>query len=135
MSTIENLTNQFNQLQSANVGSGLNTFRENAFDAFNQTGIPDMKHEEWKYTRINKLFKEDYQLLSIPATATINFDDIDGLRLPGHEHANELIFVNGHFSFELSSIRSPGLLVLPLEAASNSEFKGLIAEHLGHSSK
>lgn len=135
MSTIENLTNQFKQLQSANVGSGLYTFRENAFDAFNQMGIPNMKHEEWKYTRINKLFNEDYQPLSVPSIATINLNDIDGLRLPGHEQANELIFVNGHFSFELSTVRSPELLMLPLESASNSEFKELISEHLGHSSK
>jgi Fe-S cluster assembly protein SufD len=81
------------------------------------------------------LFDEDYQLPSARSIAAITAHDIEGLRLPGHEQANELIFINGRFSFELSTIRSTDLVVLPLETAANSEFKDLVSANLGHSSK
>lgn len=66
----------------------------------------------------------------------MSLKDLDDIRLPGHEQANELVFVNGIFSFPLSTIRSGNhLVIMPLEEAAQSEFKEVITKHLGHSSK
>ncbi len=60
---------------------------------------------------------------------------MDAFRLPGHEQANELVFINGIFSFALSTIRSTDqLMVMPLEEAAKNEYKEIVSKHLGHSS-
>ena len=135
MNTTEYFKEQFDQLQSENKDSGLQTIRQNAFDAFIQMGIP-VRNEEWKYTRINNLFNKEYQFTVSQIATSISPEDLDAVRLPGHEQANELVFVNGIFSFPLTSIRSSNqLLVMPLEEAVKSEFKEIISKHLGDSSK
>ena len=62
-------------------------------------------------------------------------EELNAFRLPGHEQANELVFVNGIFSSSLSTIRSEKqLIVMPLEKAANNEYRDIVSKHLGHSS-
>ena len=120
---------RFDQLE--NGKNGLGTIRQNAFDAFSNMGIPTSRHEEWKYTRIGGVFNKEFEF---PVEATqLTADDLKDLKLPGHEEANELIFVNGIFSFPLSVIRSQELDILPLEEASSKEYKEIVEKHFGHS--
>lgn len=135
MNTIEYLTANFHELQASNKESRLSLARQNAFDAFSKLGIPNMKHEEWKYTRVNNLFNKDYQFPTSQEAPSMTLNDMEGVRLPGHEMANELVFINGFFSYELSNMRSAGLVVLPLETAANNEFKDVVSQHFGHSSQ
>src|SRR5689334_2926550 len=115
MDTTVYLKERFNQLQATGKGSSLDAIRTHAFQAFSQMGIPSVRNEEWKYTRIGGLFNKEYQLPIYPDT-TITTEEINAIRLPGHEAANELVFVNGIFSVPLSNIRSDNrqLVVLPL---------------------
>lgn len=133
MNTIEYYKEHFDQLQSANGSNGLAAVRQDAFNAFSKMGIPGAKHEEWKYTRISSLFNKEYQFPANPVTAPFSKAELDAIRLPGHEQANELIFINGFFSFPFSAIRSANLIVLPLEEAATNEYKEIVAEHFGHS--
>ena len=99
-------------------------------------GIPTASHEEWKYTRISGLFNKEYQFPINPVTTSLSQKDFDAVRLPGHEKANELVFVNGLFSFPLSIIHSSKqLVVLPLEEAAKNEYSDIVSKHFGHSSK
>ena len=126
MNTIEYFKERFDRLQSENKDSGLAAIRQNAFDAFNKMGIP-VRHEEWKYTRISSLFNKEYEFPVNQITTSLSPEDLDAIRLPGHEEANELIFVNGLFSFPLSSIRySNQLVVVPLEEAAKNEYKDIV---------
>ena len=134
MKPIEYFTDQFQQVPQENFGHDLGNLREHAFRVFTDMGIPTTKHEEWKYTRITKAFDKDYSFSAGGQGSTMTSADIDGYRLPGHANANELFFVNGLFSFELSVIRSASLQVLPLPTASGGEFAQVIRENLGHSS-
>ena len=134
MGTIESFKERFNQYQAGNGTSGLNTIRQNAFEAFNKMGIPTSRHEEWKYTRIGGVFNKELQIPLNRVNTSISSLDVDALRLPGHDRANELVFVNGLFSFSLSSIRSSGLMVLSLEEAAGNEYKEIVSKHFGHSS-
>jgi len=133
MNTIEYFKEHFDQLQLAGANSSLGAIRKNAFDVFSTLGIPTTRHEEWKYTRISGLFNKEYNFTVNPLTTSFTTNDMDGLHLPGHEQANELVFINGLFSFSLSIIRSPQLVVLPLEEASGNEYKNIVSKHLGHS--
>jgi Fe-S cluster assembly protein SufD len=126
---------QFDQLQLADKGDALDTVRQNGFNAFSQLGIPTSKHEEWKYTRIGGLFNKEYFFPKTKRPASVSSGKLDAVRLPGHEQANELIFVNGVFSFELSTVRSSSLVVLPLEEAAQHEYAAIVAANLGHSAR
>jgi len=135
MNTIEYFKGHFDQLQAENSDSGLKSIRQKAFDSFTRFGIP-VRHEEWKYTRISSLFNKEYKFPAAQKAESVSWKELDDIRLPGHEQANELVFVNGIFSFPLSTIRSANhLLIMPLEEAAQSEFKEIITKHLGHSSK
>jgi Fe-S cluster assembly protein SufD len=134
MNTTAYFKERFDQLQSENDSNGLGDLRKIAFNAFNKMGIPTVKHEEWKYTRIGSLFNKEYQFPNGQTISSLSATDIDPFRLPGHEKANELVFVNGVFSFPLSSVRSSELVVLPLEEAAREEYKDIVSKHLGHSS-
>ena len=125
---------RFDRLQSAAINSGLASVRTKAFNSFNRLGIPSVKQEAWKYTRIGKLFEKEYQFTVDPEITSITSAEVDAARLPGHEEANELFFVNGIFSPALSVIRSAQLVVQPLEEAAGNEYRYIVKEHLGHSS-
>ena len=134
MNTIEYFKERFDQLQADNSDSSLRAIRQRAFDSFTRLGIP-VRHEEWKYTRISSLFNKEYNLFSGQIPTSVSWSDLDAIRLPAHEEANELVFVNGMFSFPLSTIRSNQILVMPLEEAAKNEFTDIITKHLGHSGK
>jgi Fe-S cluster assembly protein SufD len=134
MNTVDYFKERFDQLQSANGNTALGTVRRDAFDRFSKMGIPTVKHEEWKYTRIGGLFNKEYQYAVNPLITLLSPADINSVRLPGHEQANELVFVNGVFSLPLSVIRSAELVVLPLEEAAKNAFKEIVSKHFGHSS-
>lgn len=127
---------KFNQLQSSNPDSIISVIRKKGFNTFNKTGLPTLHNEEWRFTRISNLFNKEYQLSEDELKITITTSDINSIRLPGYENANELVFVNGRFVPGLSTIRSFGkeFTVLPLEEAAKGIYKELVNEHLGKSS-
>ena len=99
MNTIAYFKERFDQLQPNDDHDNLDKLREQAFQAFSDIGIPGSKHEEWKYTRIAGLFNKEFQLPADPLHISITPEDLKTIRLPGHEQANELVFVNGILFF------------------------------------
>src|SRR6476620_10438131 len=130
MNTLEYLKQRFEELKSESA-NGLGIVRQSAFNDFSAMGIPSAKHEEWKYTRIGGLFNKEYHLPSDKIVPGISIKNIDAFRLPGFETANELVFVNGIFSQELSVIRSEELNVFTLEEAAKNEHKETVSNNLG----
>ena len=132
MNTIEYFKERFDQLQAADSDGGFVNIRNKAFADFSKMGIPTVKHEEWKYTRVSSLFNKEYEF-PVNKAALLTPKEVDAVRLPGHEHANELVFVNGKISLPLSKIISAELIVMPLEEAAANEYKDIVAMHFGHS--
>jgi len=132
---LEYFGEKFNQLQTQDPGTYINNIRKEGFSTFNKKGLPTYKNEEWKYTGISNLFKKEYHLSEDELNLRISKTDIDEMRLPGYENANELVFVNGRYVAELSTIRSAEsqLVVIPLEEAANGIYKDVVSEHLGKS--
>jgi Fe-S cluster assembly protein SufD len=133
MNTIAYFKERFDQFQPSDDHGGLDKIREQAFTAFSAMGIPGTKHEEWKYTRVAGLFNKEFQLPADPLTGTIMTSDLDKFRLPGYAQANELVFVNGFYSFALSRIQSSGLEVIALEEAANNGHRDQVTQWLGDS--
>jgi len=132
---LEYFGEKFNQLQTIDPDHFLSDVRNEGFHNFNNKGLPTYKNEEWKYTRIADLFTKEYRLTEDETETNISRSMIDEIRMPGYENANELVFVNGKYTPELSSIRSSKeeLVILPLEEAANGIYKELVNEHLGKS--
>jgi len=62
MNTIENIKQVFQRLQSQNGSSVLTPIEKKAYDVFNKLGVPTVKNEEWKYTRISSVFNREFKL-------------------------------------------------------------------------
>ncbi|RZL05264.1 MAG: SufD family Fe-S cluster assembly protein, partial [Pedobacter sp.] len=135
MSTIDIIKQRYQQVQSNNGSSVLTPLEQKAFNTFNQMGIPTVRHEEWKYTRIGSVLNKELAFTPANLSTYYTTADLDAVRLPGHEEANELVFINGIYSPTLSTIRSASLIVLPLEEAAHSGHQGFVMKHLGHSSQ
>jgi Fe-S cluster assembly protein SufD len=135
MNTIEAIKERYQQLQSNNGSSALTPIERDAFNSFNTLGIPTVKNEEWKYTRISSVFNKQYAFNPESLSSSISQQDLDAIRFPGFEEANELVFVNGLYSSALSTIRSGNLTVLSLEEATQNEYRDLVLHYLGHSGK
>jgi Fe-S cluster assembly protein SufD len=135
MSTIDTIKARYQQVQSNNGSSVLTPLEQKAFNTFNQLGIPTVRHEEWKYTRIGSVLNKDLAFTPANLSAYYTAKDLDAVRLPGHEDANELVFINGLYSPTLSTIRSASLVVMPLEEAVHSGHQAFVMKHLGHSSQ
>ncbi|MGZ4049780.1 MAG: SufB/SufD family protein, partial [Bacteroidia bacterium] len=131
---INYLEDKFRQLQSSTSDGILNNIRKEGFKTFNKNGIPSARNEEWRFTSVGNLFKKEYNLSA--DNLKITASDIDAIRLPGSENADELVFVNGRYVPELSVIRSneKECIIMPLEDAVKSEYENLVNEHLGKSS-
>ncbi|ADB36239.1 Fe-S cluster assembly protein SufD [Spirosoma linguale] len=83
--------------------SPLHQLRRAALKQFEQLGFPTIRHEEWKYSNVNSLIKEDFAL---DATSSLTAEDLAPLEIPNLE-GNILYFVNGIYHPELSRLVSP----------------------------
>ncbi len=135
MNTIAYFKERFDQLQPNDDYGSLDKLREHAFQQFSDMGIPGSKNEEWKYTRVASLFNKEFQLPADPLTLSVTTEELKEIRLPGHEQANEMVFINGFYSFTLSRIRSNGIQVIALEEATKNEFSNQVTQWLGDSSQ
>ncbi len=135
MDPVQYFTIKHQQLQDLKKDSALSVIRNKGLEAFTRLGIPTLKHEEWKHTRISGLFNKDFEFAIDQAVPSLSDQEIKALRLPGHEVANEIVFVNGCYSPSLSRISTGDhqLRIVPLEEAARNEYREFVSKHLGHS--
>lgn len=134
MKTVEYFKERFEKLEAKQSGSRLHDLRREAFHDFSDMGVPGARHEEWKYTRIGSLFNTPMNVAGIDLQPELIAADIDAVRLPAETRANEIVFLNGLYSSQLSSVISKEIEVLPLETAA-ADYSEIVSAHLGHSRK
>lgn len=129
MSLKQSILEQFDKNSASN-----NALKIKAFDSFNQLDIPTIKDEEWKFTNLSKLAKTSF---SGKTSVSAQKDDLAAFEIEGFE-SNELTFINGIYSEELSSIKDTNfefgkIEEIPSEykdtfgSLANSEINGLSA--------
>jgi Fe-S cluster assembly protein SufD len=117
------------------AASWVHELRTAAIARFAELGFPTTRHEEWKYTAVGPIAKvlftrvgdEGPGLLS-GALERLSFGPSEGARL---------VFVNGHYSRELSSLRAlpDGVRVGSLAAALTADSEGIephLARYAGY---
>ncbi len=98
---VENIKTEFAQYKNQADKSDFFALREQAFVEFEKTGLPTTKHEEWKYTNLRSIANGSFQSTCVSnhkAESLLEKSFLKDLT------ANRLVFVNGSFHSELSSI-------------------------------
>jgi Fe-S cluster assembly protein SufD len=104
VTTDKNITSEvasFIQRRKQTVSDAL---RNNAFEIFQQLGLPAGKHEEYKYTPITRELEKNFTFQQPAAQPLLK--DINEYVIPELD-ANILVFLNGVFAADLSTIKSP----------------------------
>ncbi|MFS8085033.1 MAG: hypothetical protein ACMG6H_05335, partial [Acidobacteriota bacterium] len=115
--------------------SWLQNLRENSFDQFEQAGFPNTKQEEWKYTNVNAIAKANFAPVLVGNGTALKTDS--ELTSFSYEEARQsrLVFVNGMFREELSSLSGlpEGVVAIDLrDALRGGEYEATVREYLEH---
>jgi Fe-S cluster assembly protein SufD len=130
---IDRYTTDFDALreQRANDPEWLRDLRRDGFDYFRRMGFPidEKRDEAWKYTDVKAIARTEFRFPDAPATAASDLD-IAG-KLPFVEGMSRLVFIDGYFAGEHSSIvDGDSSSVLRLAEAIREE-EALVHGHLG----
>jgi Fe-S cluster assembly protein SufD len=92
----------------ADSPSWIERLRESAFSRFEQLGFPTTHLEEWKYTNVAPIAKAEFELAVALGKDVLPSLDASQLQAFTYEeaHASQLVFVNGSYRPELSSVEA-----------------------------
>src|SRR6185295_15164237 len=81
-------------------GTWMRALRMRAVERANELAVPTLRDEEWRFTDLSPL----YELSFAPAanTGVVEQSQLDALAIP--EAGTRLVFVDGHYSAELSRV-------------------------------
>jgi Fe-S cluster assembly protein SufD len=96
----------FERTEAARGPSWLGRLRRAAIARFTELGFPTVRQEEWRYTNVAPIVEAALPPAVDPAAEGVEADTIAPFAL-GAPEWNRLVFVNGHYSAKLSSVR-PG---------------------------
>lgn len=107
--------------------SWLNQLRTQAIDRVSTQKLPTRRDEEWRFTDISPLSRLPYQ----PSQPECNLQahNIEHLTLKEAKH--RLVFVDGHYSPNLSTIIDPAALVIGNLPAFVATHASVLESHLG----
>jgi Fe-S cluster assembly protein SufD len=97
--TKDNILNSFEGLTFAAELAYSKSVRAEAFEALNKLDFPTFRNEDWKYTKVSGIVKNEYHP-SAPAQIDLKPFLIE------EADENRLVFINGFFMKELSVINS-----------------------------
>lgn len=89
-----------------NSPRALSALQQDAFQQFESLDLPTSKHEEWKYTNLRNLLQNDFRFPTESESFALNAADV-APHLMDHGDANVLVFVNGFYRRDLSTVHSP----------------------------
>ncbi len=129
---LETYLDAFSDFQTRAAGRDLpwlRQLREDAFARFCQVGFPTTHDEDWRFTNVSAIAKTPF-VLSLPQPPTVEKKDLEAWSLPGA--VCQLVFVDGHFSRELSSLgKLPAGVKVASLAAELQANPAAVEPHLG----
>ncbi len=107
----------------------LKSIREDAITKFSELGFPTPQDEDWRFTNVAPIARGSFDILQ-NGQGKVSASDLKPYQFEG-EQINELVFINGRYSTELSTTaRLPkGVIVLNLAEAIDSE-QDILEENL-----
>ena len=100
-----------------NINSPIHNIRTSAIKKFQDLGFPSKKLENWKYTSLNQVLKEDYTVFAKQKNV-INFKKVKDYFIDNIE-SYKIVFVDGYFDPFLSQTSHEGIDICIMSAALN----------------
>ncbi|MFB9051779.1 Fe-S cluster assembly protein SufD [Formosa undariae] len=124
----EKLVSSFMAFENkVDVDTPVHAIRSDAFKIFETTGFPSKRDENWKYTSLNSVLKQDYSVFPKQENA-IEFGDVKSYLI--HEiDAYKIIFIDGKYSSHLSQTTHDGIDVCLMSSALNKPKYRLVIEN------
>ena len=126
----ETILNHFEEIENQLNGLRASVFhktRQQAIEQFKKLDFPTLKHEEWKYTNVKKIVTADF---SFEGASAFGKDQLNQHLIAGLE-ADFLVFVNGVYNEELSSIEKNENLAIANLKDAYAEYAEDIDAHFG----
>ncbi|MCC6865275.1 MAG: Fe-S cluster assembly protein SufD [Ignavibacteria bacterium] len=110
------------------ASTAFHLIRKNAIAKFDELGFPTAKNEDWRFTNVSPLFKFDFKKGN---TVKLNNSDIEKYLINGLNE-NIIVFINGIYSVELSSIKKQdnGIVIDSLKNVLNTKPE-LVQNYIG----
>ena len=89
-------------LENADQPKWLKSLREEAFSYFTENGFPTVKNEDWKYTNVAPMAKEDFQIGEMANFTSENIAQFIAVE----SKQSVLVFTNGGFNKDLSNLEA-----------------------------
>lgn len=127
-SYLENFA-RFEKSATQNGRAWLNPIRKVAIGRFSELGFPTTRDEDWRFTNLASIARTSFQL---PQNSHIELtpQHLDPLVFPGLE-CSQIVFVNGRYSPELSSLQSlPNSVKVDSLAKALTSHRNLVEPHL-----
>ena len=129
---IDKYLESFTELQKHAAGRDLpwlKKLREDAFALFCDKGFPTTHDEDWRFTNVSAIARSGFSLPE-SATTTLSKTDLQAWRMSGL--CAQLVFVDGHFSSQLSTAHDlpKGVMVASLDETLKTSPAG-VESHLG----
>ena len=109
----------------------LRDLRDNAWSKFSDTGFPTARrgNERWKYTNVGPIAKIDFSLAGQPISANGSKALVPDYKVAGTA-VFDLVYVDGHYSAEMSSpsTSSDGVTVANLASATGDDSSPIEAQ-------
>lgn len=116
-------------LENANQPEWLKSLRESAFAYFTENGFPTIKDENWKYTNVAPIAKEDFQIRNATDLKSEHIAQF----VADESKQSVLVFTNGGFDEDLSNLKAikDATILSFSEAAKDEKFGGIFKAKLG----
>ncbi len=118
----------FENKGSVETDTEFHKVRATAMQQFENVGFPTKKIEDWKYTSLKELWKNEYSLFPELPKHELELSEVDTYFLKGID-SYKIVFVNGVFSSYLSETSHDGLDICLLSTAINKLKYKIIREH------
>jgi Fe-S cluster assembly protein SufD len=117
----------FENKGNVDLDSKVHEIRSEAIERFEQNGFPTKRDEEWKYTSLNSLLKNDYSVFP-KNEAAVELKDVKKYFL--HEiESYKIVFIDGVYSSFLSDTSHEGADICILSSALKQPKYNMVIDH------
>jgi len=126
---IKNYSADFMQLKNTKENDWFSKQRQSAFDIFQESGFPNTRVEDWKYTDVRPIAKNTFSNITESNVASDN-NEIDEILIKDLDCVN-LVFINGAYSEKYSDIKNiSSKIVIKSMADALINDESLLKKHL-----
>ncbi len=126
---IKNYSADFMQLKNTKENDWFSKQRQSAFDIFQESGFPNTRVEDWKYTDVKPIAKNTFSNITESNVASDN-NEVDEILIKDLDCVN-LVFINGAYSEKYSDIKNiSSKIVIKSMADALINDESLLKKHL-----